>query len=116
MTKALFKYSADCGRMGRLDGLFISTKEKVDFLVQSDIEVYFGEVLGKHSEVFGEVEADEVEFVTDDPKVISVIEEFDLQNGFNPMNYGTIHFDYDDEIGEDLTTGEIIDILLEKER
>jgi len=116
MTKALYKYSADCGRMGTLEGLFIDTKQRIDYLIQSDIEVYFGEVLGKHSEVFGEVEAHEIEFVTSEPKVIEVIEEFKLQNGFNPMGYETINFPFDDEIREDMTTGEIIDILLEREK
>jgi len=71
-------------------------------------------VAGKHSEVYGELESDSIEFVSDDPAVVEVIEEFGLTTGINPFNYETIHFDYTDELSEDMSVGDIIDILIEK--
>lgn len=51
--KALFKMDFDCGRMGNLEGVFIADTEDVEYLVNNKISVYFGEVLGKHSEISG---------------------------------------------------------------
>ena len=51
--KALFKMDFDCGRMGNLEGVFITDTEDVEYLVNNKISVYFGEVLGKHSEISG---------------------------------------------------------------
>ena len=50
----LWKFHWDCGRAGDVEGLFIATEEEVENLIGS--EVYFGEILGKHSEVYGTVE------------------------------------------------------------
>lgn len=47
--KAIYKMDCDCGRMGSLQGVFIAEKEHVTVLLKKKIEVYFGEVLGKHS-------------------------------------------------------------------
>jgi hypothetical protein len=110
--RAVYKLDFDCGRNGELRGLFIAKKNHVKILVDRKIEVYFGEVLGKHSEVCGPIESSEIIFVSDDENVIKVIEDNDLQNGFNPFDYtssglGREEFD-------DLTVGEIIEIL-EKE-
>lgn len=54
----LVEFDFDCGRLGSLDGMFLlDTKGKVllDALVASEREVYFGEVLGKYSEVSGPI-------------------------------------------------------------
>lgn len=49
--KAIYKLNADYGRNGNLTGVFIAEKEHVAVLLENKIEVYFGEVLGKHSEI-----------------------------------------------------------------
>lgn len=116
MKKALYKFQLDCGRMGELEGLFISTQEKVDKLVESRIEVYFGEVLGKHSEVYGSIDKDEIIFVSDNEEVIKVIEDNKLTMGYNPFDYTSVHFDLEGEDLDDLTIDDIIDILLEKQK
>lgn len=86
--KAVYKLHFDCGRMGQLDGLFIAEKEKVKELIDSGREVYFGEVLGKHSEIMGPIEEpDDITLVSEDEEVIRVIEENNLENGFNPFDY-----------------------------
>ena len=85
--KTLYKLHFDCGRCGEVYGLFIADKEKMDELVSSGKEVYFGEVLGKHSEVYGPIENGDYTEVTNDPSVIKVIEENNLCFGYNPLDY-----------------------------
>jgi len=85
MCKKVFKFSASFGRMGDLEGVFISTQEDVDALFGQ--KIYFGEVLGKHSEVILKIEPKHITVVTDDAKVISLFDEFDLSNGYNPFDY-----------------------------
>ncbi len=48
----LVEYEEDFGRSGMLSGLFITTKDKLELI--KGREIYFGEVLGKHSEVFSD--------------------------------------------------------------
>lgn len=116
MKKALYKFYADCGRMGQLEGIFISTQEKVDKLIKSKIEVYFGEVLGKHSEIFGNIEKKEIEFITDIPKVIEIVERFDLTTGYNPFNYTSINFELEGENLDNMTIDEIIEKIIKNRR
>jgi hypothetical protein len=87
--KALYKFHFDCGRNGDLYGLFIEEKEKVESLMESGEVVYFGEVLGKHSEIMGPIEEADLTFVTDDEKVLAVVEHYGLEHGFNPFDYQT---------------------------
>lgn len=47
--KKLYKFYSNWGRMGDLEGLFIADEQDVKNIIGK--EVYFGEVLGKHSEV-----------------------------------------------------------------
>ena len=85
--KALYKFHYDCGRQGSLTGIFVADEDKVKKLIDSGQEIYFGEVLGKHSEVCGPIEEGDLTFVTNDEKVISIVEEFNLETGYNPFDY-----------------------------
>lgn len=85
--KAIYKFHYDCGRQGSLDGIFIADKEKVKKLVDSKQEVYFGEALGKHSEICGSIKEKDLTFVTDDKNIINIFEKFDLVTGYNPFDY-----------------------------
>lgn len=85
--KAVYKLHFDCGRMGELTGLFIADTEAVNKLIESGEEVYFGEVLGKHSEVCGPIEQADITLVSTEESVIKAIEEHGLENGFNPFDY-----------------------------
>lgn len=96
--KAVYKFHYDCGRMGELTGLFITDTEKVKALIESGEEVYFGEVLGKHSEVCGPIEEHDLTLISTEENVIKIIEEHDLENGFNPFDY--LQDDYDSEDDE----------------
>ena len=114
MKKAIYKFNADCGRMGELEGVLISTKERVDKLIESKIEVYFGEVLGKHSEICGTIEKDEMIFVSDNEEAVRVVEEHSLTSGFSPFHYTSINFELEGEDLDDMDSDEIIDKLLQK--
>lgn len=54
----LWNFSWDCGRMGCVEGLFVATESEVGSVIGK--EVYFGEILGKHSEVYGMIEEGEI--------------------------------------------------------
>lgn len=87
--KHLYKYSQDFGHQGYLSGTFIVDSEEINKLKGS--EVYFGEVLGKHSEIFGKLDDCTLTMVTDDQEFIAKMEQFGLQStGFNPLNYEII--------------------------
>lgn len=85
--KNLYSFYWDCGRSGRLDGLFISTPEEVESIIGT--EVYFGEVLGKHSEVYGTIEANEIKLVSDDQEKVEWLESLlgGSVSGYNPFDY-----------------------------
>ena len=85
MTK-LYKFHWDVGRMGELKGLFLAKEEDVAGLMGK--EIVFGEVLGKHSEIYGPLEDKDLsvlhcseEFVTEFKK------HFPNGFGYNPFNY-----------------------------
>lgn len=83
---ALFKFEWNCGRCGTLTGIFESDKETVAKLIGR--EVYFGEVLGKHSEVQGEIKQDEIRCLTEDEDFILKAKELGLvPMGINPLEY-----------------------------
>lgn len=77
----LWKFYWDCGRQGEVEGLFKATKEEVDAAIGK--EVYFGEILGKHSEVYGTLEDGEIELVSDDPLTVKNA----FETGYNPLDY-----------------------------
>lgn len=114
MKKGIYKFSLDCGRMGDLEGVFIATDQQVKELISCKIEVYFGEILGKHSEVWSKIEKKHIKLLTTDINAIEVVEKYDLTNGVNPFDYGFINFKIKGVDIEDMTTGEVIDLLIKK--
>lgn len=87
---AVFKMDIDCGRMGTLNGVFVERKDYVSALIENQVEVYFGEVLGKHSEICGFISEDEIVLVSDDKNVVNIIVDNKLSSGYNPFEYSTI--------------------------
>jgi hypothetical protein len=87
MDKFLWKMIFDCGRSGCLEGLFIATQEEIDNLIGS--KVYFGEVLGKHSEVYGAIEEGEITKVDLDSEIVEKVSAIlgDTWSGYNPLEY-----------------------------
>lgn len=96
--KAIYRFKCDCGRMGKLEGIFIADSTDVKNLIGSSVN--FGEVLGKHSEVCGEIEEHEIELVTDDEKCVEMFEFFNLATGYNPFDYLENEEDMEEEADE----------------
>ncbi len=83
--KSIYKFHWDCGRQGDVYGVFISTPEQVKNIVGK--RIYFGEILGKHSEIHGEINEGEITFITDNQEFVKLFEEYDLSSGHNPFSY-----------------------------
>jgi hypothetical protein len=81
--KKLYRFTLDCGRQGELDGLFIEDEKEVERAIGK--RVYFGEVLGKHSEICGDLEEEDFEVVTDDQDFIKKFDELIGWFGWNPV-------------------------------
>jgi len=116
MKEAIFKMSIDCGRNGTLEGVFISTVERVTILTSGKFDVYFGEVLGKHSEICGEIKPTDVAFITDESLVVELFKKHSLESGFNPFHY-TASGEYAESIlsidgNEDFNVNDIVDIII----
>lgn len=82
----LYKFYWDCGRMGFIDGLFITESGKAKNIVGR--EVYFGEVLGKHSEIFGTIEEGDISVVSENEDLIEHLRNTfgsDTLSGYNPI-------------------------------
>jgi len=85
--EAIYKLNFSAGRMGNLEGIFVADKEKVNELITSKTEVYFGEVLGKYSDIYGPIEPSECTMVSDDPAHVDLVKSLKMECGFNPFNY-----------------------------
>lgn len=97
--RKLYKFYWDCGRMGFLDGIFVAEEEEVNNLIGKTI--YFGEVLGKHSDIFGTLSYKDLIAITENQKFIdNMLEAFDVRERFEEDGVATISgynpFDYYD--------------------
>ena len=72
--KKLYKVHWDCGRMGDVRATFVATEEEVKSAIGK--QVYFGEILGKHSEIFGPLEESELKVINDDQDFIEKFEKY----------------------------------------
>ena len=105
--EAIYKMAFDCGRQGSLEGVFVADKNHVKILLERPLGVYFGEVLGKHSEICGTIEDHEITLVTDDPAVVGLFNEHKLSSGFNPF-YEQI-FEPEEESWQGLEVWEVVE-------
>jgi len=86
--KAIYRFYWECGRMGDVEGLFIAEKEAVEKLIGKEIS--FGEILGKHSDVFGTLDSGDLEIKSDDQEFIAKFESImgcGTISGYNPLDY-----------------------------
>lgn len=84
--KKLYRFQADFGRHGDLTGLFTCDAQLMTEAMGK--RVYFGEALGKHSEVWlDELTAEHVTELTEDPDFIRRFEEYKCASGYNPLHY-----------------------------
>jgi hypothetical protein len=85
-TMKLYKMDFDCGRMGSLFGVFLAEPQAVAAAMGK--QIYFGEVLGKHSEICGPLGADEVKALdVPDEFVKEFAKHFPDGFGYNPLKY-----------------------------
>lgn len=83
---AIYEFYWDCGRQGNVSGLFVADKDEVKSFIGK--EVYFGEILGKHSDVHGVLEDSDFEIKTEDQDFISKFVEImgdGTISGYNPI-------------------------------
>ena len=83
--KGIYRFYWDCYRQGSLEGLFVATDDEVNHIIGQ--EVYFGEVLGKHSEIFGTVDTEDLQLLTENPEIVSFFEANEISIGYNPLSY-----------------------------
>lgn len=69
MTQTLYKFRWDVPRQGEIESLFIADSEQVEAVM--GMTVYFGEVLGKHSDVQGTLDPEDLTIITQDQRVIA---------------------------------------------
>jgi len=82
----LYEFYCDCGRMGHLEGLFVASQEEVNNAIGNTI--YFGEVLGKHSDIDVDLEEKHLKVLSEDRDKIEWLVEImgDTSiSGFNPI-------------------------------
>lgn len=80
----VYRFKFDAGRNGTLHGLFVADDAEVKALMGRDL--YFGEVLGKHSEVQGPLEESDIELVTQDETFVKMFVELGCATGFSPWD------------------------------
>ncbi|ATO50997.1 hypothetical protein P4V86_15460 [Brevibacillus laterosporus] len=87
MERFLWRFYWDWGRSGELEGLFVATENEIQGLAGKS--AYFGEVLGKHSEVYGTLEqGDFAKINLDSETVEKVVEVLGVSwSGFDPRHY-----------------------------
>jgi uncharacterized protein YdcH (DUF465 family) len=83
--EAIYKMEFDCGRMGSLSGVFVADTDAMQKLIGT--EVYFGEVLGKHSEIAGPIDEKDITLVTSDSDAVEMFKKHKLHSGYNPFDY-----------------------------
>lgn len=90
MSKGLYEFFEDCGKMGEISGLFIADSE--DVVKAFGRTIYMGDVLGKHSEIDIDLSAENVKLLSNDIDKIEWLqnEVFSGEttlSGYNPLDY-----------------------------
>lgn len=83
----LWKFGWDCGRMGEVEGLFVASDKEIQNAIGKD--VYFGEILGKHSEIYGVLDDEDLAKVNLDSVSTERVAKLlgDTWSGYNPLDY-----------------------------
>ena len=86
--KVITKFFWNCGRSGNVEGLFVCDKEELEQSIGK--KVYFGEILGKHSDVYGALKDKDFTIQTEDQdfieKFIAIFGSGTI-SGYNPLEY-----------------------------
>jgi len=86
-VKYLFKFYWNCGRMGHVEGLFVATEKEVSDAMGE--EIYLGEVLGKHSQIYGTIDENDITKLDVSPEAVAEVSKYlgDKWSGYNPLDY-----------------------------
>lgn len=85
MVKGIYKLYSDWGRHGTVCGIFVADSADVEKIMGK--KIYFGEILGKHSEVVEEMTPETLYLVTRDPIAVEIFERYGFASGYNPFDY-----------------------------
>lgn len=88
-------------RGGEVSGMFLAKKKYIEYMIENEVSVHFGEILGKHSDVRATICDDDIEMVSDEKNVIDFFKKYKFENGYNPLTttfdpYDTKDFDEPD--------------------
>lgn len=83
--RTIYKFLYETGRAGLLCGIFVADSNLIESAIGR--EVYFGEVLGKHSEVCFELRQNNITAISSDPDIVAVFESNDFTTGYNPLEF-----------------------------
>lgn len=84
-TEGIYTFYWDLGRSGEVSGTFVATREDVASLLGE--KIYFGEILGKHSDIYGVVKEDDITLVDESARAIEMFKRLSLATGHNPFDY-----------------------------
>jgi len=84
--KKLFNFCWE-SRGGKVEGLFFATQEELEKIIGK--EIIFGEVLGKHSDVYGSLERDEIQEIKLSQETLLELYNYfgETISGYNPLDY-----------------------------
>lgn len=83
--RKLYRFKWDVGRMGTVRGIFTADENEIAKAIGESVS--FGEILGKHSDVYGTLEEKDLTVLTDDPVFIAKFDEYGCESGYNPLDY-----------------------------
>lgn len=95
--KTFYTFEMDCW-YGYVNGCFVCDSEDLELVCNAGLEVYFGEVLGKHSEVDLEFSINDFKAISTDEKEIELLSKINL--GYNILDYQSFSFNKSDELNE----------------
>lgn len=95
--KTIYKISVSC-RNGDIDATFVGKKEYINYMIEHEISIRYGEIWGKHSDVCIILRDSDIKMISDDPTVIKTFEDNKFESGDNPLYitfdpYDTEEFD-----------------------
>lgn len=84
-VEVLWRFEWDMGRNGTVESEFVATRKEIEEVLGSN--VYFGEILGKHSLVLGTLEASEFKMLSDDVDFAQKFKNIIGTTGYCPFDY-----------------------------
>lgn len=83
-ANCLWKFFWDCGRQGEVEGTFVASRQEIEDALGKT--VYLGEALGKHSEVYGDLEEKDVTLLSANGSVVELFLQHIGSVGYDPLD------------------------------